>query len=93
MSIEHRWNDTDKENPKVFGGKTAVVSLCPPQIVTRADLGSNPDSSVQRPATSFLSHAAACSVSTIYSRHFWRFQQPHYIFFVFLLGATEAIPS
>jgi len=71
MSMEHWWIYSDRENPQVFGGKTEVVPLCPPQIVTRADLGWNMGSRVERPATNLLSHAAAWSVPAISSSQFW----------------------
>ena len=71
-SVEWYWQGMilTGKTPKYLEEKTDVVSLCPPQIVTRADLGSIPDSNIQSPATNLMSHAAACSLSTIYSSHF-----------------------
>jgi hypothetical protein len=55
MSMDYWWNDTDGKT-KVLGEKPVQVSLCPPQISHRTDLGSYLGLCSEKPACNRLSH-------------------------------------
>jgi hypothetical protein len=59
LVMEHRWNETDREEPKNSGGKPVPVPLCPPQIPHGPTPVSNPGLRRGKSAAKRLSHGRA----------------------------------
>ena len=60
MSVEHWWNDPDRERPKYSEEKRNLPTANLSTInLTRIDLGSNPGLRGERPATNYMNHGRA----------------------------------